>query len=362
MKKKRYKYRKKKKSSKKYIFPLIISLVLSILAAIVFYWIYQEIDEPKFAKKWSINRAVNFGNINLPEDEGYHSNKMEWWYYNGHLVTKSGKKYSFHFTTFLLNNVMTHTVFHSSLSDHQQGLHYIDQNRTAGNSSTNVLNGFYFKQNNWLMKGSNGHDRIKVENDQFAFDLKLESTQSPIYHGNDGIISLGSNESSYYYSRTRMNTSGILKIGSIEEPVTGVSWFDHQWGDFSTVNLSWDWFSIQLDNGIDLMLYQLRDKSENPVLYQGSFTKLGKTEILTDADFIVTPKTKWNSKKTTITYPVSWDIKIPKKNIDINIQSILKNSEFDAKITTYNTYWEGASRISGTHTGKGFVELNGIKP
>jgi predicted secreted hydrolase len=94
-----------------------------------------------------------------------------------------------------------------------------------------------------------------------------------------------------------MNITGSLKVNNKLELVTGVSWFDHQWGDFSTINLSWDWFSLQLNDGIDLMIYQIRDNQGNPVRYEGSFTKQGETEILRSTDFVISPKTLWNSKK-----------------------------------------------------------------
>ncbi len=41
------------------------------------------------------------------------------------------------------------------------------------------------------------------------------------------------------------------------------------------------------------------------------------------------------------------------------VKSVVKNSEFDAKLTTYLVYWEGAIEINGSHKGKGFLELNG---
>ncbi|SMG63594.1 Hydroxyneurosporene synthase [methanotrophic bacterial endosymbiont of Bathymodiolus sp.] len=89
------------------------------------------------------------------------------------------------------------------------------------------------------MHGDNGHDSLKVANDQFAFNLQLESTKPIINHGEDGIISLDIAGDSYY-SRPRMKVNGTLEIAGIQEQVTGISWFDHQWGDFLPAKLSWD--------------------------------------------------------------------------------------------------------------------------
>ncbi|NOR79841.1 MAG: hypothetical protein GQ529_03260 [Methyloprofundus sp.] len=356
-------YKKKKKN-----FAQIVFYFCLILATII--WAFYEVTKPQIAKEWADSRVIHTQNILLPKDDGYHSDKMEWWYYNGHLVTESGKKYSFHFTTFLVNHLMTHTVFHSSLSDHSRNRHYTDQSRTGGNPSAGVKNSFNFEYRDWLMMGKNGSDRLKVANDHFAFDLQLENSQPVVTHSNNGIISLGFAGSSYYYSRTRMNITGVLEVDGKKELVNGMSWFDHQWGDFLPTKLSWDWFSLQLDNGIDLMLYQLRDKQGNPmrdkqgnsVLYFVSVSESGITEILNNTEFLLTPGAKWVSKKTGNSYPVFWSLTIPEKKIDIKIEGIIKNSEFNAKATTYLTYWEGAVTIKGSHTGQGFMELQGYGP
>lgn len=147
------------------------------------------------------------------------------------------------------------------------------------------------------MHGDNGHDSLKVANDQFAFNLQLESTKPIINHGEDGIISLDIAGDSYY-SRPWVKVNGTLEIAGIQEQVTGISWFDHQWGDFLPAKLSWDWFSIQLDNGVDLMIYQLRDKQGNPVRYSATVAKNGTTKTLGKADFTLTPGKQWRSDKT----------------------------------------------------------------
>ena len=40
---------------------------------------------------------------------------------------------------------------------------------------------------------------------------------------------------------------------------------------------------------------------------------------------------------------------------------MIRWSQFDARTTTLNVYWEGAVKLSGSHTGVGFMELNGYK-
>lgn len=324
-------------------------------------WLAYEVFYLQPADDWFEVKAKTSSSVNLPKDDAPHLAKMEWWYYNGHLWTESGKQFSFHYTTFMVTELVSHLVKQVSLSDHQTGKHYTDQKRTTGGGfSSNIENGFEFLLDNWKMVGDDGNDQLIVSTPQFSFNLKLTNTIPPVFHGTDGIIFLEEAGNSYYYSRTRMDITGTIKIGNTTETVRGLSWFDHQWGDFSTNLLSWDWFSLQLDNGIDLMIYQLRDKHDKPLLYTGSITQNNVTEALLSSDFTLSQLgDQWTSKKTGYTYPIAWEIKIPKKNIHIKTRSKVENSEFDAQLTTYNHYWEGALKIEGTHTGRGFMELYG---
>ncbi len=322
-------------------------------------WFFYEVTYTKPADNWFEAKSAASKSISLPKDDAPHQAEMEWWYYNGHLNAESGRQFSFHHTVFLRDNVVSHMISHISLNDHQTGKHYTAQRRTGGNTSINTEHRFEFKQGDWLMAGGNGNDKLKVNTEDFSFDLDLTSTQAPVFHGEDGIITLDVAGSSYYYSRTRMAISGTVTIGDTTERVTGVSWFDHQWGDFAVGLLSWDWFSLQFEDGTDVMIYHLHDKTNRPILHTGSITKNGITEVLLDTDFTIAPGKEWTSSKTGITYPVEWAINIPKKNISITTQSIVDNSEFDARLTTYNIYWEGAVNVQGSHTGQGFMELYG---
>jgi predicted secreted hydrolase len=362
-KSKKRKYRKTKYKKKNSNIVRNIFFIFLGVAAVVFYIFYSLVKQTKPAEEWFESQAKNTRNISLPKDEGYHPVETEWWKYTGHLVTESGRTFDFYLsTTFLLNNMITHTVIHSALNDHQQGKHFTILRRVAGNLSIEDSKGFEFKLGDWLISGRNGNDRLRIANNKFALDLQLESQQPPVFHGNNGIIYSESGGNIHYFSRTRMRVTGKIDVNNIKEAVKGIAWFDHLWGDFTTVNKSWDWFSLQLDDGVDLMLYQIRDKAGNPERFEGSITEQGITEVLKDKDFVIKAGKKWRSDKTGISYPVVWDIKVPKKNIDITIKSNVENGEIDARLSTYNVYWEGAVRVEGTHTGKGFMELSGYSP
>lgn len=356
---KRRRHRPHHLKNKKTLYFLIAGTCLLLIIG----WLVKPLLYPKAATNWSETKAADIKQVHLPDDDKPHDSKMEWWYYNGFLATQQGLNYSFHVSLFLIKGLTNHWVIHTSLSDHQTQKHLIEQTQSSGTPQKESKNGFDFGMNNtFKISGNDGQDTVLVNYQEFGFDLKLSEETTPILHGDHGIVQMGHAGSSYYYSRPRMKLSGTLKLGQQKTKVQGLAWFDHQWGDFTPGQLSWDWFSFQMNDGSDIMLYRLRDLKSDNISGNGSVTRNGVTHILTDKDFILTPISYWLSQRTNTQYPTRWKIEIPKYDMILEAQSKIQNSEFDSRLTTYNHYWEGSVDVSGSHTGKGFMELNGYKP
>ncbi|MCP5197104.1 MAG: hypothetical protein H6974_10005 [Gammaproteobacteria bacterium] len=297
--------------------------------------------------------------VTLPEDDAPHENYMEWWYYSGHLWGTDQHRYSFHYVLFVIRSLTTWTVAHASFVDQASGRHYTAQRRTAGKPTTDRPSQFAFQLGDWQMKGGNGHDILRINDLQFTLNLTLESVASPVLQGGTGLLDFKQAGTSYYYSRPRMRATGTAGLrGQIQE-ITGQVWFDHQWGDFRPAALGWNWFALQLDNGADVMLYDLFDHDGKMVLRSGTYTMHGVTTPLTETDFHLTTTGRWTSAQTGATYPMGWTLALPGQGIEVVITPVIKNSEFDGRTTSYLVYWEGAVTISGNHQGLGFVELSG---
>ena len=167
---------------------------------------------------------------------------------------------------------------------------------------------------------------------------------------------------SYYYSITRLNATGKIIIDGSEYVVEGLSWFDHEWSTsvLAPNQTGWDWFSIQLGDNTDIMIYVLRlkDGSVDP-FSSGTFVdNLGNAEHLSSSDFYVNIKDYWKSPKTNIKYTSKWNITIPKHSLTLDVEPVLNNQEFSHSFT----YWEGAVRVSGDNiSGEGYVELTGYQ-
>ena len=168
---------------------------------------------------------------------------------------------------------------------------------------------------------------------------------------------------SYYYSITRLQTDGKLRIGDREFRVSGMSWLDREWSTsaLATDQIGWDWFALQLADGTDLMFYQLRKSDGTPDRASaGTIVGIdGVASHLTNDDVEVVVEDTWMSPEGG-TYPARWTLRVPRFGLDVTVTPVISNQE----LFTIVRYWEGAVDVAGEHdglpiTGRGYVELTG---
>jgi predicted secreted hydrolase len=150
--------------------------------------------------------------------------------------------------------------------------------------------------------------------------------------------------------------------GSVLE-VSGTAWFDHEWGTSQLGEgvVGWDWFSLRLDGGTDLMVYRLR-RADGTADLHSSGTLVGPdggVERLERGDVELQVVEWWKSLATGARYPVRWRIRVPSGDLDLEISSLLVASELDGSATTGVVYWEGPVSATGSAKGEGYVELTG---
>ncbi|MCX6717033.1 MAG: hypothetical protein NTV72_03845 [Candidatus Taylorbacteria bacterium] len=327
--------------------------------------------------------------VSLPEDHGPHDNVIEWWYFNGHVTAKDGRRFSFmdclfkvdiakvnipHFSHNPLRNKFMdgkHVYFaHSVVSDLKEQKNYKeiqDISLVSRDSfkkpylfvnyiNPNILHGYV---NSVIEEKSPSVFHIKTGN----LDLELHSKMKPLLEGGHGYV--GTVESgSYYYSLTNLHTKGTLCLNGEKIEVEGKAWMDHQWADATYKKDKWTWFSFQLENGMDIMCVEYD-------------TKIGKDTLvdMLDGDgkqsqykklFLTPGKDVWESEKTKAKYPMSWKIEVPEGDITITARSTMSDQEM---IFGQINYWEGPlevlAKIGGTAGGKnggkdGIKEVKGV--
>jgi predicted secreted hydrolase len=317
--------------------------------------------------------------IQFPQDEAPHHDLTEWWYYTGHAqgVDANGKMhdYGFELTFFqtLRGALSPYYAAHFAVSDISAGAFHFDQR--AGFEPASVIPapgshaGFNLALGGWSMRGLGGTDHLFAVMSAYAISFQLVAAKPVVLHGSNGLITYGPAGFSYYYSRTRMLLSGELTDHGRTLQVSGQAWMDHQWGNFiSLLGSGWDWYSIQLDNNTEYMLYIIRDSQKAPVAAvgtyvasNGSFSQIGADDIA------IHTHSTWTSPHTGAVYPSGWTVDIGGQHLSLTLAPELLDQELVTSASTGNAYWEGAVRIqgslgSGQVGGVGYVELTGYAP
>lgn len=330
--------------------------------------------------------------FNFPEDHGAHTGyRTEWWYYTGHLTAATGERFGFQLTFFRrqlrpsdsrrdwpepTSAWRTNQIYlaHAALTDLSARRHVMAErmSREALGMAGAVTDakGTRIYLNDWeTVIDPTGHT-LRMADNHFDLTLTLAPTKGPIPHGDSGYSRKGADpqQASCYYSFPRMTASGRVGIGENEYAVTGQGWMDHE---FSTAPLAegvtgWDWFSLQLDNQRELMIYLLR--LETGGLHPASSGTLigpgGQVAHLTQTDFRAQVTRRWTSPATGATYPLGWEIALPEHDVKLQLTTALDDQEMITTGSTGVTYWEGSVSVNGRAggvpvTGKGYMELTG---
>ena len=322
--------------------------------------------------------------ISFPEDHRSHKAIIEWWYFNGNVTDKDGNRYSFMDCLFKadIDNVeiphlrdlrLKHSdsksryvyFAHSVVSDikKQKNHKNVQSISLASNDSFSDDKLFINYIDPLIIEGyvnneiaELGKDRFHIKTD--SLDLTLTSQKPALLEGGAGHITVCGRDS-YYYSLTDMKTSGTIAIDGKKVEVTGKSWMDHQWADVPYNHDKWTWFSLQLNNGIDIMCceYDSKDKKDSLV---DIIDKDGAQ--FHSRDLVLKPGSDvWNSAQTNAQYPQSWEIDVPEYEAKLRIRSLMSDQEM---IFMAINYWEGPIEVSGTVKGKpvkgfGYMELVG---
>jgi len=321
----------------------------------------------------------------FPRDHGSHdAYRTEWWYYTGHLRAKDGHRYGFELTFFRVGagagglnsapNQSAWDLHHLALAhfaitdiDRKEFRFYEKLNRSSpftAKSASGYLDVFNegwkattLRDGSWRIVATQGGDSI---------DLTLRSHKSPAIHGENGVSvkAAGEGYASHYYSMTKLEASGKLN----GRACSGQAWMDHEFGSSALREnqRGWDWYSVQLDNDSELMLYVIRRADGTPdVTSSGSLiTADGRVIPIRRDQMQITTKRRWKSKKSGTTYPLQWSVGIPSLRITLALNPVLDDQELVTRESTRVTYWEGAVNVSGSFddvavNGEGYVEMTG---
>ncbi len=321
----------------------------------------------------------------FPRDHAAHEDfRTEWWYYTGHLETQDHKKYGYELTFFRngmakaddrdhspwkLNNVY---LAHFAVSDiGDKKFHYFQKLNRGGQGPAGANSENYYVYNEtWFVERLGKHTVLRADSPGFAIHLDLDSAKPEVVHGENGVSQKAACKgcASHYYSLTRMQTDGFIYVDGKPAAVTGTSWMDHEFGSNQLTNeqVGWDWFSVQLSNNTELMLYLMRN-AKGGIDPNSSGTVVrpdGSTRHLKIDDFKVTATKKWKSPTSNGVYPMEWLVEVPSEQCKLKVTPAFEGQELETDKSTGVTYWEGASSAEGVFQqkpvkGEAYVEMTG---
>lgn len=332
-------------------------------------------------------RAETPREFNFPEDHALHPGfRNEWWYLTGNLDAEDGRHFGYQLTFFSIAlkppgaapqpasawDSDTLWMAHFAVTDRAGNTHHAFERFSRGNpglagvSTARGVDGGSWRVwlDDWRVAGSDTADtfpwQLQAGEDDLHLTLQLQSGKAPVLQGDAGLSrkSATPGNASYYYSYTRMPTRGEVRLGGERIPVQGNSWLDREWSTsaLDADQVGWDWFSLQFNDGSELMYYQLRtlQGGAHPAS-AGSFTDAaGLQQALTTDDVTLQPLDQWTSPTGTA-YTTRWSLQWQGRTLQV--RAIVQEQWMNLSLP----YWEGAVEVldaqNGAVLGRGYLEM-----
>jgi predicted secreted hydrolase len=297
--------------------------------------------------------------------------RMEWWYFTGNLQSTTGRQFGYQLTIFrfAIQPGQHALMGHYAISDLDREQFYTQERFAHWDQRLGQIEDTPLRLalDHWQIN--------QTSTDQFDFALAASNTEAPatslqlklsatapaIAQGVAGFSQKSSlaNNASMYFSVPRLATSGEIVVDGQRHQVSGLSWLDREASSsqLGSQQTGWRWFALHLDDGTDLMVYGLVNQDGGFDRFSsGSLRRTRQSaEILQANDFVLTPlrnATMPDGER----FATEWSINIAKHQIAITVQAVFDQQYWQRASFPY---WEGAVRVSGSHTGNGYLEMTG---
>lgn len=310
--------------------------------------------------------------VQFPADHAAHPEYgIEWWYLTATLQDAAGAPYGIQWTLFrraLANTPgeqwQTPQLFmaHAALSD-GQGHRFAQKYARGGVGQAGVQSQpFAAWLDSWQLASSSSARypmTVTASGEDFSYRLTLHNQPAPYLQGKAGFSQKhGSGVGSYYYSEPFIRAQGELRFGDTVVPVSGQAWLDHEWSSqfLSPQQLGWDWFALALDEHTRLMLFQLRQRDGQHFRYARLMYRDGRQSQIAPEHIQLSPEayTQISAQKQL---PEVWRLTIPASQNTAAIKLRIKMHHPEQWMATDFPYWEGMVEFSGSHSGRGYLEM-----
>jgi len=331
----------------------------------------------------------------FPRDQWAHpAYRNEWWYLTGHLGVpgEAEPRFAYQFTLFRAGLSRTRpardsawsaralVMGHAAITDLKRRTHSFSDVLVR---EIPILGGFGAfpdstiawcrapagTDDTWRLVWNGEAFDVHAEDlaEGLAFDLSTTPEKPRVFQGPGGLSRKGDTPgaASLYTSFTRLATTGWVLADGDTLAVSGTSWMDQEFGSnqLTEKEVGWDWFSLQLDDRREVMLYLIRNAAGEVVFGRGTCVDpAGGVRYLEPGEWTVRAQGTWKSPATGAVYPAGWEVAIPSEGLLLAVEPLLPDQENVARRSGKLFYWEGAVGVRGRgggSGGRGFVELTG---
>ena len=306
--------------------------------------------------------------FDFPTDHGPHNDyRIEWWYLTANLQGSDGTDYGLQWT-----------LFRSALAP-EEGTGWTAPQLWMGHAAVTTPTDHYVTErigrggigqagatatpfaawiDDWELSGDWTTLDMSASGPDFAYDMDLTAQGPLVFHGDAGYsVKSAGGQASYYYSQPYFDISGTLILPDETIAVTGQAWLDREWSSqpLAADQTGWDWFSLSFDDGDKMMGFLLRQSDGTAYSSATWIAADGTTTAYPDGAFMA--EALETSPTSGGTVPTTWRVQLPDRGVDATVTAI----NTDAWMHTSVPYWEGPIRITGSHEGRGYLEMTGYE-
>ena len=356
---------------------------------------------------WPPDGPLDLGRHDLP----HASSTTEWWYLNSHFVGPEGRRYSLfaaffqvvskvhpdgsveyaHSLTWGLTDVERREYIARSYVDESApriGLERIETGHGAKDERLNramteaLKKGRVPRPDRMLVgditvspealrldygscrleKRDDGryHLFVSADDGPLLADLVFTPTKGAVRHGDNGLVRGVYGEDMFYYFIPRCEVVGTLSVGGERAPVSGLGWYDHEFGrpppgraqaaqetrrDFDL--MAWNWLSIQLDDGSDVSVYELSRTDSKTAVDRCAVIvdRAGQRSVF--SDFNLETSDDWQSTRTFERYPTRLRLEVPRAHLRLDLRAAFGDQEL-VTVMSKPAFWEGRCEVEGS--------------
>ncbi|CAH0533393.1 hypothetical protein VST7929_01259 [Vibrio stylophorae] len=310
--------------------------------------------------------------VQLPFDHGPHFDyRHEWWSLHANLVDEQGNHYGLRWLLlrYNLNDsqkkgwATPHLyISHFILTDEDEMVAFERFARGGIGQSGSLRSPFTLWIDDWQWQGEDEMPlpaTLNLKEKQYQLSLEMDKAPFWVAFGDHGYMQTDpqAGHHIYWVGAPKVHIQGQLKEGNKTFTLTGMGWFDHQWSSnkFNDKQLNWERFSLHLSDGRELLIARLRDNIGRTKHQFGFLIEPnGKQIALNKGDFQLKAEgigVAGVGKRL----PLIWRIRVPEYQIDIRTDPLHDRQWSHFSIP----FWDGPVFVTGSHTGKGFMELTG---